>query len=256
MTIIQSQPLSQRKCWISDYMRWNGWLLEDCRLTIVGFLLTEELAERPVASAAAVHSLLFLVTSVGVVSHFSVSTNPATHVIRISTVSGRLLCIILTGVYVRASVALLDVLSFDIELTQLLQIVNQVMSDSNTLFWLLKSIFVAMNLWKDSAILQLQFSHHLKFSHPIWNAAFFQAELVHRDKFQSLLNARGTLLQHLQFLVAQSHVMKEDKQIEFVSSTHREVYDIHNAVCFLQKVESFLPLLSLDELHGRVIQFT
>jgi len=50
--------------------------------------------------------------------------------------------------------------------------------------------------------------------------------------------------------------MEENKQIEFVPSTHREIDYIHYTVSFLQKVECFLPLLSLDKLDSRVIQFT
>ena len=198
MTLI-CQPLSHRKRGISD-MWGDRWLLKDSRLTIVGLLLTEELAEGSVASAAPVKSFLFLQRSVRVVCHFGVSTYTPTYVVRISTVSCRLLCI-LTCVDVRSSVALLDIFSLDIEFTQLLQIINQVMSDSDTLLWLLKCILVSMNLRKYGTILQLKFPHHLQFSHPIWDAAFLQAELVNRDKFKCLLYARGTFLEHLQFLI-------------------------------------------------------
>jgi hypothetical protein len=49
--------------------------------------------------------------------------------------------------------------------------------------------------------------------------------------------------------------MKEDKQIEFIASTHIEVYHIHDAVSFLEKVQGLFPLFSLDKLNGRVVKF-
>ena len=50
--------------------------------------------------------------------------------------------------------------------------------------------------------------------------------------------------------------MKEDKQVELVSSAHLKVNHVHYAVSLLQQVQCLLPLLSLDELNRRIIELT
>jgi hypothetical protein len=44
------------------------------------------------------------------------------------------------------------------------------------------------------------------------------------------------------------------EQVKFVPTAHIEIDDIHDPVCLLQQVECLLPLLSLNELGGRVIK--
>ena len=48
--------------------------------------------------------------------------------------------------------------------------------------------------------------------------------------------------------------MKEDEQIEFVSSAQIEIHHIHNAVGLLQEIQSLFPLVTFDKLDRGVIQ--
>ncbi len=50
--------------------------------------------------------------------------------------------------------------------------------------------------------------------------------------------------------------MKKDKQIEFVTSAQIEINNIHYPVSFLEQVQCFFPLLSLDELDCRVVKLS
>lgn len=48
--------------------------------------------------------------------------------------------------------------------------------------------------------------------------------------------------------------MKEDKQIEFISTAQVEIDNIHDPVSFLEQVQSLFPLLSLDKLDSWIVQ--
>ena len=102
--------------------------------------------------------------------------------------------------------------------------------------------------------MKFKFRKHLKFPHPIRDTFLLKVKLVSRDVLEGLLDALGAFLEHLKLLIAQGHVVEKDKQVEFVATAQIEIDDIHYPVGFLQEVEGLLPLLSLDELGGRVIK--
>ena len=94
----------------------------------------------------------------------------------------------------------------------------------------------------------------MKFPHPIRDALLLKVELVSRDVLQGLLDALGAFFEHLKLLIAQSHVVEKYEQVEFVATAQIEIDYIHDPVGLLQQVEGLLPLLSLNELGGRVIK--
>ena len=48
--------------------------------------------------------------------------------------------------------------------------------------------------------------------------------------------------------------MKKYEQIEFVTTAHVEIHDVHNSVGLLKQVERLFPLLPLDKLNSRVVK--
>ena len=130
------------------------------------------------------------------------------------------------------------------------------MSDPYAFFRLIQCILMPVNLGQDGSILELKFANQLQLPHPVGDTSLIQTELISRHKLKSLFYTLGTFLQHLQLLIAECHVVKEDKQVELVSSAHLKVNHVHYAVSLLQQVQCLLPLLSLDELNRRIIELT
>jgi len=113
---------------------------------------------------------------------------------------------------------------------------------------------VPVDLGKDGAVLHLELAEHLELPHPVGDAPLLQVELVEAHILQRLLNARRTLLQHLHLLIAKSHVVEEDEDVELVSFADVEVYYIHDPISFLEEVQGFIVLFLFDEGDGVVVE--
>lgn len=72
--------------------------------------------------------------------------------------------------------------------------------------------------------------------------------MVGRNILKGLLNALGALFEHLELLVAESHIVEHYEKIELVSPTQLEVDHVHDAVSLLKQVEGLFPLFPLNEL--------
>jgi uncharacterized membrane-anchored protein len=99
-------------------------------IAIVGLLLTEELAEGAITATIAIHSALFTLRAIGIVSQFGLFSTTA-------QVSGVLICLLAIGVVGgdwRVLIALLDVFSFDVKLAKLSKVIDKVMRNSEPLF--------------------------------------------------------------------------------------------------------------------------
>jgi hypothetical protein len=135
---------------------YGGGLLED-HLALVGLLLAEELAERAIPAGLPVQSLLSPLWAIGVVDVLSLAPMDWLEVARVGI--GCVL-LLLSGIWHvhTVFVDLLDVLSLDVELTELPEIIDQVVRNPNTLLRLIKGVLMSMHLREDSAVLKFQFA--------------------------------------------------------------------------------------------------
>ena len=115
---------------------------------------------------------------------------------------------------------------------------------------------MSVDLTEDGTVLHLELANGGNLAHAVADAPVFNVEHIHGHIFKGLLDALGTLFQHLHFLVAQRHVVEHHKQLQLVPSTQGEVDDIDNPVCFLEQIQGLVVLLLLDKLNSRVVEFT
>ena len=198
------------------------------------FLLTEEEAEALVPAAVdLLDSILGAAARVGIV----VEGGLFVHILRYADQG-----------------TLLDLLALRIKLAQRSQVVYQLVTQPDTFFGLLEGVFVSVNLGEDGAVLHLELAEHLELPHPVGDAPLLQVELVETYVLQRLLNARCALLQHLHLLIAKSHVMEENEDVELISLANVEVHHIHNPICFLKQIKGFIVLFLFDEGNGVVVE--
>lgn len=114
---------------------------------------------------------------------------------------------------------------------------------------------MSVYLTQYSTVLHLEFADDSDFAHPVADAPILNIEQVHGNIIKGLLNALSAFIEHLHFLVAQGHVVEENEQLQLVSATQSEVNDVDDPIGFLEQVQTFVVLLLLDELDGRVIEF-
>lgn len=120
-----------------------------------------------------------------------------------------------------------------------MHIIKHLMAYFDSLSCLVKSIFVSVNLGKNSTILQLKLSNYKDFSHSVRDAFFFQIEHASRKLFKCMFNTLSTLFKHLHLLIAQCHIVEHNEEVVYVSSTWWKINSIHNSISLLQKVQSF-----------------
>ena len=71
-----------------------------------------------------------------------------------------------------------------------------------------------------------------------------------------MLNALGTFFQHLHLLVAQGHVVEHNEQMVNVSPARREVNGVHDAICFLEQIQSLFVRFLFDEAVSTFIKLS
>jgi len=93
--------------------------------------------------------------------------------------------------------------------------------------------------------LHLEPGYNDQFAHPVADRTLFQVEIVHREVFESLVDAGGTFFKHLHLLIAEGHIVEHHEEVEFVSATRFKIDYVHNPVSLLKEIESTFILLAL-----------
>ena len=117
----------------------------------VGFLLTQEAAERSVSTAVIRSSLAF---------------EPA-------AVLFQLVRVVVFSCLILILVSIINFLSIDVELTELVHIVDHLVAHLDTLSCLVQGILVAMDLRQDSTVLKFELGNYKDLSHAVRDALFF-----------------------------------------------------------------------------------